>query len=341
MEFGIFDHLDRSGPDLATFYENRLRLIEEYDRLGFHAWFVAEHHGTPLGMAPVPGVFLSAVAQRTRRLRFGSLVYVLPLHHPIRLIEEVCMLDQLSSGRFQLGIGRGISSHLENRLYGVAQEEITARYQEGAAILLTGLRDGVVNHDGAVYHFSDVPFHVAPFQKPHPPIWYGAGHPESCVWAAEHDVNIISNAPVATTRAITDRYRAEWARLGRQEPLPFLGMNRHIVVADTDAEARAIARRAYACWRESFLHIWRRFNATPGAIYAEDFDTLAASGAGIAGSPTTVANWLREQCGAAGVNFLCTRLCFGDMTLQEATHSATLFMQQVAPSLRELVPATA
>src|ERR1700720_768699 len=109
MEFGVFDHLDRHGGALADYYEDRLKIAEAYDRAGFYAYHLAEHHSTPLGMSPSPSVFLSAVIQRTRRLRIGPLVYLLPLYHPLRLIEEVCMLDNLSGGRLQLGVGRGIS----------------------------------------------------------------------------------------------------------------------------------------------------------------------------------------------------------------------------------------
>ena len=79
----------------------RLKIVEAYDRAGFYGYHVAEHHATPLGMAASPGVFLAAVAQRTQALRFGPLVYPLPLYHPLRLIEEICMLDQMSGGRMQ------------------------------------------------------------------------------------------------------------------------------------------------------------------------------------------------------------------------------------------------
>src|SRR3974377_1634423 len=114
MEFGIFDHLDRYGNSLADYYEDRLRIVEVYDRAGFYAYHLAEDHWTPLGMEPSPSVFLAAVAQRTRRLRFGPLVWAMPLHHPLRLIEEICMLDQLSRGRLEIGFGRG-SVPIENR----------------------------------------------------------------------------------------------------------------------------------------------------------------------------------------------------------------------------------
>src|SRR2546423_11695450 len=104
MQFGVFDHLDRNELALRDYYESRLQIIEAYDRLGFYAYHVAEHHSTPLGLAPSPSIFLSAIAQRTRRLRFGPLVYALPLYHPLRMIAEICMLDQPSAGRPALGL---------------------------------------------------------------------------------------------------------------------------------------------------------------------------------------------------------------------------------------------
>src|SRR5262245_65135982 len=105
MRFGVFDHLGDSGVPLTRHFEERLRLIEAYDRAGFYGYHVAEHHATPLGVAPSPGVWLAAVAQHSTRLRFGPLVYLLPLYHPLKLLEEICMLDQMSGGRMLLGVG--------------------------------------------------------------------------------------------------------------------------------------------------------------------------------------------------------------------------------------------
>jgi len=129
MHFGIFDHLDRYDGSLADYYEDRLRLIEQYDRGGFYAYHVAEHHATPLGMAASPSIFLSAVAQRTKRLRFGPMVYALPLYHPLRILEEICMLDQLSGGRLEIGFGRG-ASPIELAYFGRDPEEAERLYQD-------------------------------------------------------------------------------------------------------------------------------------------------------------------------------------------------------------------
>src|SRR5918993_5775322 len=107
MKFGVFDHMDRASGDLGRQFEDRLRLIELYERAGFHGYHLAEHHATPLGMAPSPSVFLAAVAQRTKRLRFGPLVYTVNLYHPLRLIDEICMLDQMRGGKLGVGLGAG------------------------------------------------------------------------------------------------------------------------------------------------------------------------------------------------------------------------------------------
>jgi alkanesulfonate monooxygenase SsuD/methylene tetrahydromethanopterin reductase-like flavin-dependent oxidoreductase (luciferase family) len=339
MQFGIFDHLDQNGLPLADFYEQRLELIAEYERLGFYCYHLAEHHGTPLGTAPSPGIFLSAIAQRTSRLLFGPLVYVLALHQPIRLIEEICMLDQLSRGRFQLGIGKGISSHLENRLYGLEEDDVLPRYAEAAEIVIAGLTHGVVNFEGKIYRFSDVPFHVTPYQKPHPPLWYGVGGPDSCTWAARHRVNIVSNAAPAMVRRITDRYRLEWVAVGHDGPLPKLGMNRHVVIAETDEAAEAIADRAYNSWYRSFMHLWHRNGLQPKIGYPESFAELQARGMGIAGTTETVRRMLARQVDEAGVNYLLVRLAFGDLSAAETTHTARQFAEHVMPALRELAVA--
>jgi alkanesulfonate monooxygenase SsuD/methylene tetrahydromethanopterin reductase-like flavin-dependent oxidoreductase (luciferase family) len=108
MRFGIFDHVERRNDvGLAQQYEERLQFAATADAAGFYCYHVAEHHHSPLCLAPNQAVYLAAVAQRTKRLRLSTLVYVLPLHNPIRLIEEICLIDQLSNGRFEVGVGRG------------------------------------------------------------------------------------------------------------------------------------------------------------------------------------------------------------------------------------------
>src|SRR6266478_6763232 len=129
MQFGIFDQNDLGPYPLTEQYENRLRLIEFYDRAGFRTYHMSEHHSTPLNLAPSPSVFLAAVTQCTKRLRMGALVYVLPAHHPLRLAEEICMLDHLSGGRIEVGVGRGVSPY-ELEHYGIDPAQSRDEYFE-------------------------------------------------------------------------------------------------------------------------------------------------------------------------------------------------------------------
>src|SRR5205807_8046372 len=99
MKFGLFDHVEHGDRPLATLFDERLTFVQAAEEAGIYCLHVAEHHATPLNMVPVPGVYLGAVARATSRMRLGPLVYLLPLYSPLRLIEEICMLDHLSHGR--------------------------------------------------------------------------------------------------------------------------------------------------------------------------------------------------------------------------------------------------
>ena len=337
MKFGVFDHMDDAGVPLGRLFADRLQLIEAYDRAGLYGYHLAEHHSTPLGQAASPGLFLAAAAQRTSRLRFGPLVYLLPFYHPLRLIEEVCMLDQLSNGRLLLGVGRGVSP-FETRLYGLDFGETGAMYHEAFQLLLKGLTSDELTFHGKYYNFDKVPMLLKPLQRPHPPLWYGTTIPENADWPAQNDVNIVTIALRPTVRLITDRYRAVRAKLGKPAaPSPLLGVARHVVVAETDEAALAIARRAYPRWRESFRWLFQRHGAEPriGGLYPPTFDELMAIGNGVAGSPKTVREFVAAEIAASGSNYLLSWFAFGDMTLIEQLASFGLFAREVMPAFTE------
>src|SRR5258708_36041939 len=150
MKFGVFDHLDRNDLPLRDFYEQRLKIVEAYDRGGFYSYHAAEHPATRLGLAASPSVFLAAVAQRTQRLRCGPLVDTLPLHHPLRVVEEICMLDQMSGGRLDLGVCRGISP-IETAYFGINPEHRQKMYLEALQIVQQALTSRTLTFHGAFY----------------------------------------------------------------------------------------------------------------------------------------------------------------------------------------------
>ena len=334
MRFGIFDHLDDSGAPLGRHYEERLQLVEAYDRLGFHAYHLAEHHNTPLGYAPSPGVFLSAVAQRTKRLKIGPMVYLSPLYHPLRLIDEVCMLDQMSGGRFLYGVGRGISP-VEVGFYGIDFATGMERFREAFEVVRIGLTEDEVTFHGKYYDFDHVQIVMKPAQTPYPELWYGTSRPDSIPWAAENGANIVTLRDNQAARAIIDLYKSEWRKLGRPEAdLPLMGINRHLVIAEREAEARGIARRAYPRWRGNMERLWARYGVPfpLAASLPEEWDDLEGHGHAIAGAPAQVRDYIAQQIAEAGASYFVCDFAFGAMTHDEALRSAELFAAEVMPA---------
>ena len=334
MKFGIFDHLDDSGAPLQRHFEDRLRLIEAYDRAGFYGYHLAEHHNTPLGYAPSPSVFLSAVAQRTKKLKFGPMVYLLPLYHPLRLIDEVCMLDQMSGGRFLYGVGRGISP-IEVGFYGIDFSTGADQFREAYEVIRIGLTEDELTYHGKFYDFDHVPIVMKPVQKPFPELWYGTSRPDSIPWEAERGAHIVTLRDTSAARAIIDLYKSEWQKLGRSEiDLPLMGINRHIVLAETEADARDAARRAYKPWRANMERLWAKYNVPfpLAASLPAEWDALEAHGHAIASTPTKVKDYVAEVTEASDASYFVCDFAFGSMSHAEAMRSADLFAREVMPA---------
>jgi alkanesulfonate monooxygenase SsuD/methylene tetrahydromethanopterin reductase-like flavin-dependent oxidoreductase (luciferase family) len=330
VTFGVYDHMDRNEQPLGAFYEDRLRLAEAYDRLGYYAFQTAEHHSTPLGMAPSPSVFHAAVAQRTKRLKFGPLVYTLNLYHPLRVADEIAMLDHMSGGRLLLGVGRGISP-FEVGYFGGDAQQGQAMYVEALEVLLKVFAADTLTHEGRFYTYRDVPIMLHPLQQPHPPLWYGIGTAESVPWCVANRVNTVANGTAASVGQIAAAYRAEWSRKGlKDDSLPFIGTTRHMVLADTDAEALALARRGYARWAASYFHLFKKHNSRPRfQIYSEDFDEVHAKGLVLAGTPDRVRKEVHKLVEESGINYLACRFAFGDVPCAASLRSAELFAARV------------
>jgi len=333
MHFGIFDHNDASGRPPALQIAERLELVQAYERLGYRGYHLAEHHSTPLGITPSPHLLLAAASQRTSVIRLGTLISILPLYHPLRVIEEACTLDQLSNGRLDLGVGRGISP-IETSFHGVPGDQAQDRFDEAFEILRAGLTCDTVEFHGKYYQIDGAPVVTRPVQQPHPPLWYGTRTPDRALWCARLGMPMMALVPSQRVRPLTDAYRGEWARLGRAEAdLPPLGITRSIVVADTEAAAMAIANRAFVRFRENFELLWRRFNVPlPAVLAADTFEGIHATGHFYAGDPAGARAWVAHHRDVGGISYMALELCFGDMTLAETLRSAELFGTEVMPA---------
>jgi alkanesulfonate monooxygenase SsuD/methylene tetrahydromethanopterin reductase-like flavin-dependent oxidoreductase (luciferase family) len=323
VEFGVFDHVDRGEGSLASLYESRLRLVEAYDAAGFRTYHVAEHHATSLGMAPSPGIYLAAVAQRTRRLRFGPLVYILPLYTPLRLIEEICMLDQMSGGRFELGVGRGISPY-ELAYCNLNFLDAADIYEESLQVILAGLASKTLTHHGRHYQYRGVPMEIEPVQTPHPPLWQGVTSVASAIAAAKRGAHIVGHGPIGGLKPIVEAY------LGASNGKGLVGCGRHLYVAETDAEAMKVAAPAYKVWYDSLVSLWRKFRSIP-FHFAETLEIALARDSAIVGSPATVRAEIERHLAESRCNYFVTRFAYGNLTHEQSARSLALFTSEVMP----------
>src|SRR4029450_10874801 len=174
MKFGIFDYIDARGETLQKTYEDRVALLQAAEAAGFHGYHLTEHHATPLSMTPSPSVFLAAAARETSRIRLGTLLFLLPLYHPLRLLEELCMLDHLSGGRLDVGVGKGISPH-EFDAYGEDFAQSGEAFEHAFNVIHQGFTRDRIDYSSPRYSFKDVPGVLRPLHAPHRPFWGGLG----------------------------------------------------------------------------------------------------------------------------------------------------------------------
>src|SRR5579884_645286 len=251
MKIGLFDHVEWGDRPLATLFDERLQFAAAADDAGIYCLHVAEHHATPLNMVPVPGVFLGAVARATKRIRLGPLVYLLPLYSPLRLIEEICILDHLCRGRLDVGVGRGVSP-FELNYHNIDSATTREVFLEALDAVIYGLTHPTLSHAGKHFNYSNVPMELQPFQKPSPPIWYPSSGAESAAFIGEAGYNFSTLGTIEAAKACVDAYKQGYAKRGGTPGTPpafpdgpAIGVNRHVVVAETDAKAKSIAEPAY------------------------------------------------------------------------------------------------
>ena len=330
MQFGIFDHMEQRGSDLSTLYEERLQMLEYADAAGFTRYHKAEHHFTPLDAAPSAMVFLAAASQRTKRIRLGSLVSLLPFYHPVRFIEEVCALDHLSGGRYDLGIGKGISP-IEHRLWGHADEEAMPRTVEAIEILRKGLTSERLSHAGAFHSFDQLPMLMTPRQHPHPPLWY----PGNVQFAGAHRLNTVVGGPLAAVKAQVIRFhelvadaRLDW---NPGVAAPVIGATRHIYVAATREAAHTRARIAWKRYDENLSKLWRANGIEPlmSPSLKGNFELAIGANVLLAGTSEDVRQHVDALRQEARLDYFVGAFAWGDLTHEEVMGSMRLFSDGV------------
>ena len=342
MKFGIFDYIDQRDEPLSRLYDDRMALLQAAEQAGFYGYHVTEHHLTPLSGTPSPSVFLAAAARETSKIRLGALLYLLPLYHPLRLLQELCMLDHLSGGRLDIGVGRGIAppefAALDADFNRAAED-----YQHCLNVLLQGFTQDQIDYRCDRYEFKNVPVVIKPHQRPYPPLWYGLRGDHGPVFAAKHGMNGVTLGPDDRCAGELAAFRKHWAshaderkRFNSPVQSPMVGVMRTMFIADSDAEAERIARPAYARWYDSLGWLWRRSGQKLPISIPEDFELAKQTGTLVVGNPETVAGIFEAQAERIRHNYLVLMLAFGSLSHAQEMRSLELFQREVMPRLRGL-----
>lgn len=335
MQFGIFDHCERSGRAPLNTYEDRFALAQRAEQAGFFAYHLAEHHGTSLSLVPSPNLLLAALSQRTKTLRLGALVYLLPLYDPYRLAQEICMLDHLCDGRVELGIGRG-ANPMELGFFGLDPTMAKAEFEQLYPKLIQGLVEGTMSRSGP-RGLVDAPLDVRPLQRPYPPVWYpSAGGGAQLIWAAEQGFNTVLNGPLEACADAAKLFR-EHFKPGHWGADPKVGITRYVFIAESDEEALRIGNPAFRYHRANILKLTNLAGhviASP-VVPPDDLGEAVRQGWAAAGSPSTVRDQLAAMFDKVGNNYFVFAPLMADLPLEWGLRAVDLFRDEIMPAFRE------
>jgi alkanesulfonate monooxygenase SsuD/methylene tetrahydromethanopterin reductase-like flavin-dependent oxidoreductase (luciferase family) len=361
LDFALWDGVggySGTGESMADVYDDHIRLAEELERLGFHSYFCIEHQNSPVGRITSPTVFLTAIARATSRLRIGAMMWQLPFYHPIRLAQDVAMLDHLSRGRVEFGTGIGVHEH-EFIRWGVDYYKRAELAGEVLKIVQMAWTQKEVTYKGKYFQFEEALPQPEPFQKPMPPIW-AAGHSDASMeFAAKNNFNLAKNLDSDEICAQKfDLFRKHWREANHPGPSPRIFLQRQVHVAETDEKAHEQARKFLASREGGAVPVgggeiaktrigWGTHARGMGsdserandkrrgetiAKAAQSYEYNIENGLAIVGSPATVIKKLQEGHAMMGYNLFCGNHEIGKMPHDQVMNSIRLFGKEVIPA---------
>ena len=331
LEFGIFDSIDLGRSTSGEILEGRLRIAALAEACGFDRYHVTEHHGTTLSVSPSPSLFLAALSQRTTTMRIGTLVYVVPAYEPLRLAEEVAVLDQLSGGRFDFGVGRGVSP-FELAYFGVPAEDSGAIFQANVAAILESYRTGVFSHPAG--ERPSTKLSVLPIQQPHPQLWVASGSLDTAVRAGGEGTNFVGRWEGGALPALVDGYWGAWRAAEGTGRDPRVGCAAAVYIGETDAIAQERYVQAATVYWERLTSLWHDHGVTAADFLYDPHDMLGKSNA-IVGSSETVRDQLAALLEQSDINYFELTMTYGDLSVDEASENLRS-LAGIMPELRAI-----
>ncbi len=341
INFGTFLLMQSpSARSSQEIYTRALDIAQAAETLGFGNVWLAEHHFSTYGYLSRPAQMATYIAAKTTRLRVGTAVIVVPLHHPLVIAEEIATLDLLAGGRVDIGLGRGYQ-HYEFERLGLELDTSRARWEESVDVLLKAFAGKPFTYDGKIFKIPETSIFPQPMQKPHPPIWVTAQSPESIEATVRRGFNVLTGGfgvPIermAEFRKLFDRLVAENKPA---QPLK-VGVQRAVYVTDTLADARAAAEEARWNMRVTLSLRNHQERVEGGRAIAmpmpkePDVDDLLDRFL-VIGTPDTCIRQLKRIEALVGITHFNCSFWFGDLEHPRVLKSMELFAKEVMPAFR-------
>jgi alkanesulfonate monooxygenase SsuD/methylene tetrahydromethanopterin reductase-like flavin-dependent oxidoreductase (luciferase family) len=341
MKFGAH-YLPTYVPDLdgpvTELYQRMFAQMEEMDRLSFdHVWVTEHHFAFYGGTLPQPPAFMSAIARTTKQIRLGVAISVLPLHNPLDVAESYAMVDVISNGRLDFGVGKGSESH-EYKKAGVSQQESTTRLYEGVEVLRQAWSDKPVSFSGEFFKYANVPVWPKPVQRPHPPIWVGCARSEdSFRWAGKNGFHLMTLPYLYrephVLPGLVNTYRSALAEAGHDFTETEVLGKFHIYVSSSLDQAVREAE-PYLINYFDVHHAADPERKEMGLMTVRDAKTQLIQGFVIAGDAQrcidTIHRWREE----VGLTTISGTFYFGGMPQEMALKNIRLFADRVMPEFK-------
>jgi alkanesulfonate monooxygenase SsuD/methylene tetrahydromethanopterin reductase-like flavin-dependent oxidoreductase (luciferase family) len=349
MKFGLFilpSWAEAEPSHQPRIFREAVEQIQYAEELGFDAVWLAEHHFTRFGIVPSAIPFATYVAARTKKIRIGTGVSVLTFHHPVFMAEETAMLDVLSNGRLDFGVGRGQVVYEYNN-FKVEYDSRTQRFQEIVDIILGLWSTPGFTYHGQYYSVDDLTIAPVPVQQPHPPMYLAVSRtPASVGVAVSRNLPVLTgaNTPDEDVLGIRSLYLEGCAAAGKRpliEDMPFF---RHVFVAEDEKQALETPRDSITWVRDlnslrrtltggseiyRDLEHWRRTRTVKVPSYEEELQTTAYFG-----TPEQLVQRIRRLQEEHHVHYFGASMAYGKMKHADVMRSMELFARDVMPKFR-------
>jgi luciferase family oxidoreductase group 1 len=341
VNFGTFLLMQSpSARSSQEIFARGVEVAQAAETLGFRNVWLAEHHFSTYGYLSRPVQLATYIAAKTKTLRVGTAVIVVPLHHPLVIAEEIATLDLLAGGRVDIGLGRGYQ-HYEFERFGLELSSSRARWDEAVDVLLLAFEGKPFSYDGKLYKIPETTIFPQPLQQPRPPIWITAQSPDSVEAAVRRGFNVLTGGfgvPIERMgefRKLFDRVVAE---VKPAQPLN-VGVQRAVYVTDNEADARAAAEearwnmRVTLSLRNQYERVEKGRAVPVPAPNEPDIDDLLDRFL-VIGTPDTVIRQIKRVQDVVGITHFNCSFWFGDLEQARVLRSMERFARDVMPAFR-------